>query len=223
LSTSIQKSDIQITVNYKKGQRLMNVDSPVSIRKKQASQELLQMIQTKSPPKVKSEFFQLSFDSQAPSTEKEKENASKHILGMINPFGSSNRPAKTGLQSGNYNFRFQKPSGPPFQKQFAKKGNLKTKNAQNSSPGKFQKFQKNSQKRKHKIEDTRGIFLTNYKIKKHSVVISEPEIRSENPPIAEKINEENLAETQIPQILIQEEDEISAEEEEATTVAVRAF
>lgn len=151
----------------------MNVDSPVSIRKKQASQELLQMIQTKSPPKVKSHFStQKLFYSQAPSTEKEKENASKHILGMINPFGSSNKPreqkpAKTGLQSTN--FRFQKPSGPPFQKQFAKKGNLKAKNAnsaQNSSPGKFQKFQKNSQKRKHKIEDTRGTFLINYKTRK---------------------------------------------------------
>lgn len=52
-------------------------------------------------------------------------------------------------------------------------------------------------------------------------MISEPEIRSENPPIAEKINEENLAETQFPQILVQEEEEeISADEEEATTVAV---
>jgi len=185
--------NFHITVNYKKGQRLMNVDSPVSIRKKQASQELLQMIQTKSPPK-------------APSTEKEKENASKHILGMINPFGSSNKPQKPTSGS---NFKFQKPIGPPFQKQFAKKGHLKAKNAnsaQNLSPGKFQKFQK-TQKRKHKIEDTR-------------VVISEPELRSENPAIAEKINEENFAETKIPQILVQEEDEeISAEEEEATTVA----
>ena len=53
-------------------------------------------------------------------------------------------------------------------------------------------------------------------------MISEPELRSENPAIAEKINEENFAETKIPQILVQEEDEeISAEEEEATTVAVR--
>ena len=135
----------------------MNVDSPVSIRKKQASQELLQMIQTKSPPKV---LFLLSiiFHFQAPSTDKEKENASKHILGMINPFGSSDKPAKA-LQSSNY--RFQKPSGPPFQKQFAKKGNRKAKNAnlaKNSSPGKFQKFQKSSQKRKQKIEDTRGTF-----------------------------------------------------------------
>ena len=55
-------------------------------------------------------------------------------------------------------------------------------------------------------------------------MISEPEIHSENPPISEKINEENLAETKIPQILVQEEEEeISAEEEEATTVAVRIF
>ena len=53
-------------------------------------------------------------------------------------------------------------------------------------------------------------------------MISEPELRSENPAIAEKINEENFAETKIPQILVQEEDEeISAEEEEATTVAVK--
>ena len=55
-------------------------------------------------------------------------------------------------------------------------------------------------------------------------MISEPEIHSENPPISEKINEENLAEMKIPQILVQEEEEeISAEEEEATTVAVRIF
>ena len=53
-------------------------------------------------------------------------------------------------------------------------------------------------------------------------MISEPELRSENSAIAEKINEENFAETKIPQILVQEEDEeISAEEEEATTVAVK--
>ena len=53
-------------------------------------------------------------------------------------------------------------------------------------------------------------------------MISEPELRSENPAIVEKINEENFAETKIPQILVQEEDEeISAEEEEATTVAVK--
>ena len=60
--------------------------------------------------------------------------------------------------------------------------------------------------------------------KKLSVVISEKEINSEKSTIPEKINEDNLVETKIPQILIQEEEEeVSAEEEEATTVAVSEF
>ena len=50
-------------------------------------------------------------------------------------------------------------------------------------------------------------------------MISEAEINSEKP---EKIKEENLAETKTPQILVQEE-EVTAEEEEATTVAVIKF
>lgn len=135
----------------------MNVDSPVSIRKKQASQELLQMIKNKSPPKVLSYLLIFFEDFLKPrSTEKEKENASKHILGMINPFGSSsNNQHKKGPKSPKP--RVQKPMGPPFQKQFSKKPHLKpqSQNSPNTSPGKFQKFQK-TQKRKHKIEDTRG-------------------------------------------------------------------
>ncbi|CAG5112672.1 Oidioi.mRNA.OKI2018_I69.chr2.g6861.t1.cds [Oikopleura dioica] len=191
--------NLHITVNYKKGQRTMNVDSPVSIRKKQASQELLQMIKTKSPPKPR-------------STEKEKEHASKQILGMINPFGSSsNNQLKKDPKSPKP--RAQKTVGPPFQKQFSKKPHLKPQNSPNTSPGKLQKFQK-TQKRKHKIEDTR-------------VVISDPEIRSDASSSPEKINEENLSKT-LPvqeevkpvQILVQEEDEeVSLEEDEATTVA----
>ena len=55
-------------------------------------------------------------------------------------------------------------------------------------------------------------------------MISEKEINSEKSTIPEKINEDNLVETKIPQILIQEEEEeVSAEEEEATTVAVSEF
>ena len=63
---------------------------------------------------------------------------------------------------------------------------------------------------------------------KFSVVISDPEIRSDASSSPEKINEEALSKT-LPvqeevkpvQILIQEEDEeVSLEEDEATTVAV---
>ena len=114
------------------------------------------MIKNKSPPKVLSHSYIYCFDDflKPRSTEKEKEHASKQILGMINPFGSSsNNQLKKGPKSPKS--RAQKPVGPPFQKQFSKKPHLKPQNSPNTSPGKFQKFQK-TQKRKHKIEDTRG-------------------------------------------------------------------